>query len=265
MKQIELKQWKHSQHSYPMRLPPDQCHLLHRLLHSHRRWSTSGTGSVCSACHGRIVFVPVDCDSADLDPVNLVVADFSGSRVPTACSSRLPSRHHDAGRAEQSGRCLLPNTDPSCPGHGSRGLVLARIVVLRVRRVVFGRCVSSRVLLVCLDFSYLLHGLLPARRGHWQGMRREGGLAEESSGLFGGLARGLGLFELLELRRFLLLLEQLPLPLFALQVQENKVSNRARQRGHGTRTRQTDNRGPRGCRDGGAPGVGNRMIIDVIG
>ncbi|RDX55257.1 hypothetical protein OH76DRAFT_881660 [Lentinus brumalis] len=191
MKQIELKQRKHSQHCKPTRVPPGCCTSC-----TSRTDTVHRTDSACPACHGRIVFVPRPPRDAHL------VANIIGWR--------LLAGHHDAGRARES---RVPNIDPDSPaGHRARALLP---VVLRVRRpVVFSRRVSGRVLLVCFGHSYLLHELL----GHWK--RREGHhdpLAEQSRGLLGGVARGFVLLQLLELGGFLLLLQQLLPPLFTLQ------------------------------------------------
>ena len=98
-------------------------------------------------------------------------------------------------------------------------LLRARVVLRSRRAVVFSRRISSRVLLVCLDFRYLLHRLLAGRNWNWR-ERNGNSLGEEDGGLLGGLACSLGLFELLEFGGLLLLLEQLLLPFFALSVEK---------------------------------------------
>ena len=111
MKQIQLDQRKHSQHSKPTRVPPR--HRPHRLVRrKHPPWMSTSTNSsgthsdsvsaidsACSVCHGQILFVPVrSCDTADLDPVSIVLG-LVGPRGPTSSSLREPSGYHDAGRA----------------------------------------------------------------------------------------------------------------------------------------------------------------------
>ncbi|KAI0674904.1 hypothetical protein C8Q78DRAFT_1009545 [Trametes maxima] len=194
MKQIKLDHREHPQQRIPASVPACNC-----LQHRCGGGRNSSTPSTCSVCHGTIVH---SCLSI-LDVVCPTTAPFAGGRRGRDAVLRC---HLDVRRCSQS-----------YPAVG-RGLLLAALVLVLARGVVLGRWVRWRVLLLCRRRDRRF------RRNSFSRLYNQLRVDNNTGrSLLCGLAGGLGLFELLEFRGLLLLLQQFFPTLFALKVKEDVI------------------------------------------